>query len=501
MPSQKAIANTNDKDEIAARQERLKRARRQKINPYPPTAWRSHTLAAALQTFEHLEKSGAEITVVGRIKSIRNHGGSTFLHLEDGFGQMQLYAKEDQLKKKPYQAFIELLDIGDFIQAGGIVFKTKRGEPTLLIKDWKLLTKTLAPLPEKWHGLHDIEARFRKRYLDLIANPEARRIFLVRSEVIRTIRSFLDNRGYLEVETPILQPIPGGANARPFMTHHNSLNIDLYLRIAPELYLKRLVIGGFERVYEIARCFRNEGIDWAHNPEFTQVELYRAYGDYESMMEETEDLMLELLQSTGNGAVISYQDDEISFKRPFKRLTFRDALIKHAKLDIEKYPDRASLYKKAKTLGLKDITVRDGRGKLCDELYKEFARQHLVQPTFIIDHPVELKPLAKQKEKDPRYVECFQLVLGKGLEMCNAYSELNDPEEQRARFVEQQKLREKGDEEAQPIDEDFIEALSHGLPPTVGFGMGIDRLVSLLTDTRNIKEVILFPTLRPKDKQ
>jgi len=498
MPSQKTTKNGNEKDELKTRLARLKRAQRQKINPYPPTAFRSHTLAAALQTFDHLEKSGAEITVVGRIKSIRNHGGSTFLDLEDGSSALQLYAKEDQLKKKSYQTFVDLLDVGDFIQSGGLAFKTKRGEPTLLIKNWKLLTKTLAPLPEKWHGLQDIEVRFRKRYLDLIANPEVRRLFLVRSEVIRTIRSFLDSRGYLEVETPILQPIPGGANARPFVTHHNSLNTDLYLRVAPELYLKRLVVGGFERVYEIARCFRNEGIDWAHNPEFTQVELYRAYGDYESMMEETEDLVLELLQSTGNGTVISYQEDEISFKRPFKRLTFRNALIKYAKLDIEKYPDRASLYKKAKALGLKDITARDGRGKLCDELYKEFVRKFLVQPTFITDHPVELKPLAKQKEKDPRYVECFQLVLGKGLEMCNAYSELNDPLEQRARFTEQQKLREKGDEEAQPIDEDFIEALSHGMPPTVGFGMGIDRLVSLLTDSRNIKEVILFPTLRPK---
>ena len=498
MSSQKAITNANDKDEIVARQERLKRARRQKINPYPPTAFRSHTLAAAGQTFEHLEKSGAEITVVGRIKSIRNHGGSTFLHLEDGSSSLQLYAKEDQLQKKSYQIFVDLLDVGDFIQAAGMAFKTKRGEPTLLIKDWKLLAKALAPLPEKWHGLQDIEVRFRKRYLDLIANPEVRRLFLVRREVIKTIRSFLDNRGYLEVETPILQPIPGGANARPFVTHHNSLNTDLYLRIAPELYLKRLIIGGFERVYEIGRCFRNEGIDWAHNPEFTQVELYRAYGDYESMMEETEDLMLELLSSIGSNTVISYQGKEISFSRPFKRLTFRNALIKYAKLDIEKYPNQASLYKKAKALGLKDITTRDGRGKLCDELYKEFVRKHLVQPTFITDHPVELSPLAKQKEKDPRYVERFQLVLGEGLEMCNAFSELNDPEEQRARFVAQQKLRAKGDEEAQPIDEDFIEALSHGMPPTVGIGMGIDRLVSLLTDSRNIKEVILFPTLRPK---
>lgn len=498
MSSQKTTKTNKDIDEITTRQERLKKLERQKINPYPSTAYRSHTLAAALQTFEHLEKSGTEITVVGRIKGIRNHGGSTFVDLEDGSGTLQLYAKEDKLGKKFYQQFADFLDVGDFIQGAGVAFKTKRGEPTLLLKEWQILTKSILPLPEKWHGLQDIEIRFRKRYLDLISNPEMRRVFTVRSEIIRTIRLFLDSRGYLEVETPVLQPIPGGANARPFVTHHNTLNTDLYLRIAPELYLKRLIVGGFERVYEIARCFRNEGIDWAHNPEFTQVELYRAYGDYESMMEETEDLMLELLQCVDSGPVITYQEKEIIFKRPFKRLSFRNALIKYAKLDIEKYPDQASLYKKARAMGLKDITARDGRGKICDELYKEFVRKHLVQPTFIIDHPVELSPLAKQKAKDPRYVERFQLVLGEGLEMCNAFSELNDPKEQRARFEDQQKLREKGDEEAQQVDEDFIEALSHGMPPTVGFGMGIDRLVSLLTDQRNIKEVILFPTLRPK---
>jgi len=349
--------------------------------------------------------------------------------------------------------------------------------------------------------LQDIEARFRKRYLDLIANPQVRDIFVARAVILSSVRKFLDDAGFLEVETPILQPLAGGALAKPFSTHHNALDMDLFLRIAPELYLKRLIVGGYERVYEVSRCFRNEGMDWSHNPEFTQVEFYMAYADYDQLMDFTEDLIIYIVKEVTGKNEIEYEGKKIKFKKPFKRVTFRQALIDAAGIDIEAYPDQRSIYKKAEELGLKDVGPKDNRGKICDELYKEFVRKNIVQPTFMIDHPIELSPLAKKKEDDFRYVERFQLVLGGGIELVNAFSELNDPIDQRARFNEQQESALAGDEEAHPIDDDFIEALSHGMPPCAGFGMGIDRLTSLLTDKRNIKEVILFPTLRPKENE
>lgn len=482
------MSNKTDKiDELTTRRERLELAKKLGLEPYPSQVERTHTI-------EQLPAEGT-VTIAGRVRSIRSHGGSTFAHLEDSTGKFQIYAKQDELGDKKYDNLIAILDVGDFLQAQGTIFKTKRGENTLLLQDWKLLAKALAPLPEKWHGLQDIETRFRQRYLDLLSNPAVKNVFFTRAAIVRTIRSFLDERGYVEVATPILQPLAGGANAKPFVTHHEAMDTDLYLRIAPELYLKRLVIGGYERVYEIGRCFRNEGMDWSHNPEFTQVEFYQAYLDYRGMMELTEDLLAHILQAVTGGTTIIYQKQEIKFAKPFKRLSFRQALIDFAKIDIEDYPDQPAIYKKAKSLKLEDVDAKDGRGKICDEFYKEFVRPHLVQPTFIIDHPIELSPLAKQKSDDPRYVERFQLVLGSGLELCNAFSELNDPDEQRRRFTDQQAT---GDAEAHPVDEDYIEALKHGLPPTAGFGLGIDRLTALLTDNRNIKEVILFPTLRPK---
>ncbi|MAG28642.1 lysine--tRNA ligase [bacterium] len=486
-------------DESLTRAQRLEALIKKGINPYPSQSDRTHTIIDLEDNLNKLKKS-KKIILVGRVRSIRAHGGSSFAHIEDGTGRFQVYFKKDELKKDLYKNFIELIDVGDFIQVTGSLFKTKKGEHTIMVNDWTLLSKTLSPMPEKWHGLQDIEARFRKRYLDLITNEEVREIFYARAAIVSTIRMFLNEHGFLEVDTPELQPMPGGALAKPFVTHHNSLDTDLYLRIAPELYLKRLIVGGYERVYEVARCFRNEGMDWSHNPEFTQVEFYAAYMDYEQLMDLTEDLILEIVKNVNDSNEIEYEGNKIKFKKKFKRVQFRQALIDAADIDIEAYPDQKSIYKKAQKLGLKDIKPKDSRGKICDELYKEFVRPNLVQPTFMIDHPVELSPLAKKKEDDPRYVERFQLVVGGGIELVNAFSELNDPIDQRERFNEQQEAAIAGDEEAHPIDDDFIEALEHGMPPTAGFGMGIDRLTSLLTNKKNIKEVILFPTLRPKDK-
>jgi lysyl-tRNA synthetase class 2 len=352
------------------------------------------------------------------------------------------------------------------------------------------------PLPEKWHGLADIETRFRQRYLDLIANPEVKEIFKKRSLLIKLIREFFDTRGFLEVETPILQPIPGGANARPFVTHHNALDIDLYLRIAPELYLKKLIVGGFEKVYEIARCFRNEGIDWAHNPEFTQIEFYQAYADYNDLMKLTEDLMKFLVQKICGKLKINYQDKEIDFTPPYPKITYREALIKFTGIDLEEFKTREMLLTKAKNISL-EVEKTWSRGKIIDEIFKELVRPKLINPTFIIDEPIELSPLAKKKPDNPNYVERFHFLVA-GMEICNAYSELNDPLDQEERLREQEGARAVGEEEAQWFDEDFIEALKYGMPPTAGEGIGIDRLAAILANVRNIKEVILFPTMRPK---
>jgi lysyl-tRNA synthetase class 2 len=410
---------------------------------------------------------------------------------------LQLSFKKNILGDKHYNFFKNLIDLGDFIRVKGTLFTTKVGEKTLEVQSLKLLAKSLLPLPEKWHGLSDVEIRYRKRYLDLIANPEVRVIFKKRSLIIKTIREFLDKEGFIEVETPILQPIPGGAAARPFVTHHNALDIDLYLRIAPELYLKRLIVGGFEKVYEVARCFRNEGIDWAHNPEFTQVEFYQAYADYHDLMKLMEKFFVYLMKKiNGGGTKIVYEKNEIDLAPPYERITFRDILMKFGNCDIEQYPDRESMAKKAQELGL-EILPSDDRGKIMDEIFKKIVRPKITKPTFVINYPIELSPLAKKMVEDPRYVERFQLIVS-GVELTNAFSELNDPIDQRERFVAQQKMREAGDMEAMPIDEDFIEALEHGMPPTAGLGLGIDRLIALLTDSHNIKEVILFPTLKPE---
>ncbi len=487
-------------DERLARLEKLKEIRNQKVNPYPATAKRSHAVVQILENFDEWMEQKKLLSLAGRLKSVRLHGGSAFANIEDETGKIQLFFREDHFGAKPYKFFRDLIDLGDFVRVKGTLFTTKTGEKTLEVEALKLLTKTLAPLPEKWHGLSDVEIRYRQRYLDLIANPSVREIFRKRSLIVRAIREFFLKEGFMEVETPILQPIPGGATARPFITHHNALDTDFYLRIAPELYLKRLIVGGFEKVFEIAKCFRNEGIDWSHNPEFTQVELYKAYADYNDLMKMMEKFFVYLMKKTNGGEMKTvYEKNTIDFTPPYDQITFRDILMKHGNCDIEKYPDRESMAKKARELGL-EVLPSDDRGKIMDEVFKKIVRPKIVNPIFVIDHPIELSPLAKKIPEDPRYVERFQLLVG-GMELVNAFSELNDPLDQRERFVAQQEMREAGDVEAMRIDEDFITSLMHGMPPTAGLGMGIDRLAALLTNSHNIKEVILFPTLKPDNKK
>ena len=480
-----------------SRLKKIKNIIQQGVNPYPSQGKRTHTCKEADSNFNQIEKAGKKVILTGRLVLLRLHGKACFAHLEDFSGRFQFFLNQDDLGEKNYNFFADNIDVGDFLQIKGKLFQTKRGENTLRVEDYLLLSKSLLPLPEKWHGLSNIETRFRQRYLDLISNPEVRKIFAVRSKIIKLIRDFFDQRNFLEVETPILQTLAGGAAAKPFTTYHQALDTELHLRIAPELYLKRLVIGGIERVYEIARCFRNEGLDRTHNPEFTQIEFYQSYADYNDLMILTEELMVFLLKNLGfSDLKIEYQGQIINFQPPYVRLDFRQAIIKETKIDIDKYKKTKDLISQAKSLGIKPEKTW-GRGKILDELYKEFVLPKIIQPTFIINHPLELSPLAKKIPNRPDYVERFQLLV-KGLELCNAFSELNDPLDQESRFENQKELREKGDEEAQNADQDFITALKYGMPPTAGEGIGIDRLVNILTDTQNIREVILFPILKPK---
>lgn len=489
--------NKNIIEEEQDRRMRLEKLREQGINPYPSKAKRTHTCHQAKEDFTKLFQSKRPIKIAGRLKIMRKHGGSSFGVIEDASGSLQIFLRLDALGKH-YQIWKDLVDVGDFLNLTGTMFTTKTGEKTLEVKYLEVITKSLLPLPEKFHGLTDTETRYRKRYLDLISNESVRNLFKLRSLLVKELRNFFDKEGFMEVETPILQPLAGGAVAKPFITHHNALDADLYLRIAPELYLKRLIVGGYEKVYEIARCFRNEGIDHAHNPEFTQIEFYQAYADYNDLMKFTEKMFKYLIPKiTGKGMRIKFGQTDIDFSAPFARLTFREAIKDCAGIDIEDYPDRDNLAKAVKKLDVK-IEKHFDRGKILDELFKDFVRPKMIQPTFIIDHPIELSPLAKKKIDNSKYVERFQLLAGNN-ELINAFSELNDPIDQEERFKEQTKMKKAGDEEAHPYDEDFIMALKHGMPPTAGFGMGIDRLIALLTDSPNLKEVILFPTLKSKE--
>ncbi|MFA5050557.1 MAG: lysine--tRNA ligase [Patescibacteria group bacterium] len=483
-------------NEEQSRIEKLEKIKSSQVNPYPALSERSHTVKQAIDDFDKLSEKEILVSLVGRLVLLRLHGKACFANLEDGTGRFQIFFAQDNVGEKEYQFFNENIDVGDFLEIKGHLFITKRGEKTIKATSWKLLSKALLPLPEKWHGLSDVETRYRQRYLDLIANQEVRDIFVKRTKMIQLIRDFFNQRDYMEVSTPVLQAIAGGAIARPFVTHNHALDIDLYLRVAPELYLKRLIIGGFERVYEIAKCFRNEGIDASHNPEFTQIEFYQSYADYNVLMKLTEELFEYLLSNLEGKLTIEYQNNTLNFKPPYPRLEFRQAIKNETGLDIEEYRDLKGLIEQVKKLG---ITVEKSwdRGKILDELFKERVRPKLINPTFLIHHPIELSPLAKKCPDNPNYVERFQLLVA-GMEICNAFSELNDPLDQESRFDEQDKLREKGDQEAQGLDEDFVKALKYGMPPTAGEGIGIDRLALILTNTCNIREVILFPILRPK---
>jgi len=432
--------------------EKLEELRKRGIDPYPASSHRSMTAGEALEQFDMLAESGKEVALAGRMMARREHGGSIFFDINDGF-KIQAFLKEDSVGPEQFELFKTHFDIGDFVEVEGTLFKTKKEEKTIEVKHFAMLTKALLPLPEKWHGLQDVEERYRKRYLDLMMNPEVKDKFVKRAKVIQGIRDYLVKHDFVEVTTPTLQPLYGGASARPFKTHFNALDIDMFLRIAPELYLKRLLVGGMERVYEFTTNFRNEGIDREHNPEFSAVEFYAAYKDYEWGMDFVEDMLATIAPER--------------FKKPFRRISYRELMDEHGSLD--------------------------------DTVFKEKVRSTLIEPIFVKDYPKEMLPLAKLKPGTDDTVEAFQFYAG-GSELVKAFTELNDPVDQRERFKAQENMRAKGDEEAQRMDEDFVEALEYGMPPAAGVGIGIDRLVTLLTDSHSLREVILFPTMRPKDK-
>ena len=483
------------------RLQKLERIRARGIDPYPPRVERTHTTAEAIAAFEAIETAGEDtpvpVKVVGRIRSVRDMGKSVFAHIEDGSGKLQIYLRRDVVGEEALRFFKKDFDIGDFIGVSGDMFRTRTGEVTVKVQDFQMLAKALHPLPEKWHGLRDVEIRYRQRYVDLIVNEEVRRIFVTRAHIVSAIRRFLDERGFLEVETPILQPIYGGAAARPFTTYHNQLKQHLYLRISFELYLKRLIVGGYERVYEIGRDFRNEGVSYKHNPEFTQLEFYQAYADYNEVMDLAEEMISTVAQEVLGTTRITYQGHEIDLSPPWPRIPLRQAVLERTGIDYEAYSDAESLYRAVLDLGGRP-EPKATRGKLIDYLISAYVEPELIQPTFLIDYPVEISPLAKKKPGDPNTVERFEGFIG-GMEICNAFTELNDPIDQEERFIAQRRAYEAGDEEAHQMDEDFLLALRYGMPPTGGFGMGIDRLTMLFTGQSSIREVILFPHLRPKD--
>ncbi len=489
------------------RLEKLEKLRQEGIEPYPHRFDRSHQTREAIEAFEGAETDEEEVRaiVAGRIRSIRHMGKITFAHIEDGQGKLQLFLRQDDLGEVHFQLFSEAFDLGDFIGAEGVMFRTRTGEVTLRVEAFHMLAKALSPLPAAKEELvegervvhsafSDPEARYRQRYADLVVNPDERQIFRTRARIIRALQNFLDGRDFLEVETPILQPIYGGAAARPFVTHHNQLHQDLYLRISFELYLKRLLVGGFEGVYEIGRDFRNEGVSFKHNPEFTQLEFYWAYRDYWAVMELTEQMIAYVAEATIGKTTIKYRGESIDLTPPWKRMSLREGLLEASGIDIDEYPDSESLRKAMKA---RDLQVSDTaeRGKLIDSLLGNSLEPKLIQPTFLFDYPLDISPLAKAKPGVPQVVERFEGFVG-GMEICNAFTELNDPLEQEERFQEMGRAYASDDEERHPMDEDYLRAMRYGMPPSGGFGMGVDRLVMLLTDKTSIREVILFPHLR-----
>jgi lysyl-tRNA synthetase class 2 len=481
---------------MAGRLAKLQRLRERGIDPYPAHLERTHTNAEAVALFVEREQRGAEpprVTVTGRLALMRSMGRASFLDIRDGTGKVQVYVRKDDVGERLY-GLLDDLDLGDFIGVHGEMMRTRTGEVTVRAETITVLAKAILPPPEKWHGLQDVEVRYRRRYLDLMANEDVRRTFRLRSEIVAYIRRFLDGRGFIEVETPVLLPEAGGAAARPFVTHHNALDEDRYLRIATELHLKRLIIGGFDKVYELGRIFRNEGIGYKWNPEFTMLESYEAYADYFDVAEMVERLVSGIAIEVLGSAKLPYKGGEIDFSPPWQRATMHDLLVKHADFDWNRFRDLDALRAEVRRRGL-DAPPQAGWGKLVDEIWSAQVEPHLIQPVFVLDYPVELSPLAKRKEEAPDLVERFEAFAG-GFEMANAYSELNDPLDQRRRFEEQIKLLQAGDDEAEMIDDDFLFALEHGMPPTGGLGIGIDRLLMVLLDKPTIREVILFPQLR-----
>lgn len=481
---------------MQSRRRKMAQLRERGIEPYGKKVKASHYSTEIIEQFAELENS--VVTVTGRIVSIRAHGKATFAHLQDYKGRIQVYFRLDQLGEEKYSLF-ELCDLGDFIGVRGPVFRTRKGEVTVAADDWYFMAKSLRPLPEKWHGLKDVELRYRQRYVDLIVNQEVKETFIKRSRLIQALRDALNERGFLEVETPIMQNIAGGALARPFVTYHNALGMKLYLRIATELHLKRLLVGGLDKVYEIGRVFRNEGISSFHNPEFTTVEIYQSYADLDDMMELTENVIYEIAQRVLGTSRIAYQGMEFDLKPPWPRLTMIEAVRKYAGVDFDKLSDTASAAQAAAKAGL-ELEKGMTRGEILNAFFESFCEPHLQEPTFIHDYPIEISPLAKRIEVNPQFTYRFEGFMA-GKEIANAFTELNDPIDQRERFEQQLAKRRAGDDEAHVMDEDFINALEYGMPPAGGLGIGIDRLVMFLTDSPSIRDVILFPTLRPRAEE
>lgn len=471
---------------------------------YPPRIIRNHTAAQAIKMFEVAEdalppeseeKPNINVEVAGRLVGVRAMGKSTFAHIEDATGRLQIYLRKNDLGDELYNTFKKDFDLGDFVAVQGHLFRTRTGEVTVYAANFQMASKALHPLPEKWHGLKDVEIRHRQRYLDLIANPDVRDIFRKRTKIITAMRKFLDDEGFLEVETPTLQPIYGGAMAKPFTTHHNTLDMDLYLRISDELYLKRLIVGGIDKVYEICKDFRNEGISTKHNPEFTMMECYWAYADYQDMMRLTENMVAFIAQEIFGTTKITYNGQEVDLAPPWQRLNLAEGIKQRTEIDIfDTYGDVDALWEECQQLGL-EVSPQPSWGKLVDELLGEYLEPTIVNPTFIHTFPLDISPLAKQNPDDPRVVERFEAFVA-GMEIGNAYSELNDPIAQRQRFLEQGQI---ADEESHVMDDDYIMALMHGMPPTGGLGIGVDRVVMLMTNQQSIREVILFPQLRPRE--
>ncbi len=487
-------------DLLLSRREKFQRLRDRGIEPFPHRYRRTHTVREAVALFRAEEANGGEetrtapVSLGGRIMALRGMGKASFIDLQDGTGHIQAHLRRDALGDD--YDMVRDLDLGDFLGAKGPLFLTRTGEITLEAHEVSFLAKAMRPLPEKWHGLSDVETRHRQRYLDLITNDEAKRNFQARSRIVSAIRRFMDARGFMEVETPVLVPVAAGAMAQPFATHHNALDRDLFLRIATELYLKRLIVGGLDKVYEIGRVFRNEGIDQDHNPEFTLLESYEAYADYNDVMQMVEEMVCAVAQEVMGAPQIQYGETTIDFTPPWKRVSLREEVHRLAGIDFQDYPDADALERKIRELGIV-AEGRSSRGRLIDKLVSACVEPQLIQPTFLVDYPIDMSPLAKQRADDPTMVERFE-GFAAGMEIANAFSELNDPDEQRKRFMQQEALRSQVDEDLDRLDEDYLLALEHGMPPTGGLGIGIDRLTMLLTGQQSIREVILFPQLRDK---